>query len=227
MSTEPGQDQITCARTNDGVVRCWGLNNTGATGGGTAGDYAVPTKVAFDGPVDEISVGDWGNDDATACARRGALVECWGQDGKGRKLGRGGAVSDGDFVPVPAPVSGVVAALSLAVSSDRVCARVGGDRLSCWGKMYDSTIQPSAVNVIAPGPVTQIVGGRQHDCVLLESKEVACAGYPYSFKENWPDGGAGPGQAGFVRVGGVTGIVQIATMGNFVCALKAGGTVLC
>jgi hypothetical protein len=219
--------QSTCARTDDGAVFCWGFNRTGVVGGGTPTSFGAPTRVVFDGPVDEIAMGGWGKQDTTACARRGATVECWGEDGNNRKLGRGGDASAGTFVPVPAPVLGLSAAPGgIGVGSQLVCARVG-DGLSCWGKAYDDTLLPTPTPFASPKPVTQVAGGRVHTCVLLDSEEVACAGYPYSFKPIWNNGNKGPGQPTFQIVPGVSGVTEIAAQSTHICVLKKGGAVLC
>ena len=222
--------QNTCARIDDGSVYCWGWNKAGIVGSATMnGDFGVPQKVAFDGPVDDLTIGGWQQDDTVACARRGGIVECWGEDGNERLLGRGGATTNGPFNPVPAPVTMLSNATGgLGISSQLSCALVGTS-LTCWGQDYTQTVQTTPVAMTTPKPVTQITGGRAHTCVLLDSEEVACAGNLYWYGPLWNDAsyGRGPGTSTFELVSGVTGIAQVASGGPHVCALKKSGVVLC
>ncbi len=218
----------TCARLSDGAVRCWGRNDKGVVGASTTDDVATPSRVAFDGPVDEIAMGAWGKSDATACALRGDIVECWGQDGEHHRLGRGGATSQGEFVPVPAPVVGLSGASGVAVSANRTCARLGDGGVTCWGRNYalDASVETSPTDFPSPKPVKQLVGGRTNFCALLDTDEIACAGYPVDYREAWGDPAA-PWDETFAIVSGVTGVVEVAAKAAHICVLKKGGDIVC
>jgi alpha-tubulin suppressor-like RCC1 family protein len=222
--------QNTCARIDDGSVKCWGWNNTGVVGSATVdADFASPQPIALDGPADELALGGWPKEDPTACVRRGAVVDCWGEDGSLRMLGRNNAASGGKFYPVPAPVAGVSGATGeIGISSQRVCVRAGVS-LQCWGQDYAQDVSPLAVPFNTPKPVKQIAGGRAAHCALLDSDEVACAGHLYNYDPLWNamNYGRGPGSADLQIMGGVTGIAQLAMQATHVCALKKTGVVLC
>lgn len=218
-----------CARmSSSGEVWCWGDNATGIVGASAPGVYPTPVKVKFNGPVDEIFMGAWGRW-PFACARRGGIVECWGDDGgadpKPMKLGRGTSV--GSFVPVPAPVVGLTGADEIALGGDRSCARIG-TTMSCWGRTYERpvTVDSSPKNVPVPKPVRHVVVGREHACALLDSEEIACAGYLLAYTPVWDDASA-PGQAGMAIVPGVMGVAQMSESTAHVCVLKKDGSVLC
>lgn len=101
----------TCARLDDGAVRCWGFNSRGQLGYGVrirVGDAATPDLVT---PLDlggvravEVAAGGY-----HSCARlENATLRCWGANNFGQ-LGLGGAVDLGergnlgdDEVPVSA-----------------------------------------------------------------------------------------------------------------------------
>ncbi|MDB4937013.1 MAG: regulator of chromosome condensation [Labilithrix sp.] len=223
--------QNTCARIDDGKVKCWGWNNTGVVGSATKdADFPTPQSVALAGPADEIAIGGWPLDYATACARRGAGVDCWGADGASKMLGRSAdAAAGGDFFPDPAPVAGFTGATGeIAVGSQRVCARTGAF-LQCWGTNYAGDLNPTPVPFNTPKPVKQIAGARAFHCALLDSEEVACAGNIYWYDPLWNamNYGRGPGSVELQIVSGVSGIAQIATQGMHVCALTKTGGVLC
>lgn len=217
--------RTTCARLNDGTVKCWGFNETGTVGAAIKdAGYAVPQRVAFAGPVDEIALGGFGKW-PYGCGRRGATVECWGEDNADLVLGRGGDASAG-FAPVPAPVPGVTGTGGLGPGAQLACAVVSGGALSCWGKTYDNVLHPTAVPWAAPSAVKQVVGGRKHHCVLLDTEEVACGGSFMEFRPLWNDASR-PIELDLEKIPGLTGIVRITSIDAHVCALNKGGSVLC
>jgi alpha-tubulin suppressor-like RCC1 family protein len=225
----------TCARLDDGVVKCWGWNNTGVVGAAQRdANFPTPQAVALDGPADEVVLGGWPEEDSIACARRGTIVDCWGTD-YDSMLGRGATGTGADFNPVPAPVSGLTGATGgIAIGGIRVCARVG-DTLMCWSDDYTASksgnkvIQTTATAFASPRPVKQIVGGRSHHCALFDNDEVGCVGYQQWYGPLWNTTGyeRGPFSPTLQLVGGVTGIAQIASISNHTCALKKTGVVLC
>jgi hypothetical protein len=215
----------TCARLDTGDVRCWGSNVNGVVGAATPDDFAIPQRVAFDGPVDDIVMGAWGRDYAAGCARRGGSIECWGADGADRRLGRGGGASAGTFVPIPAPVVGVANADEVTIGAVRTCARVGG-AISCWGRELDAGVDLAPVPLTTPKPARRLAGGRRQICAVLDSDEVACAGYLLEFNPAWNDPNY-PGSQVMELVSGVSGVAQIAELSAHVCVLKKGGDVAC
>ena len=119
----------TCARLDDGTVRCWGYGPSGALGyAGTAhvGDDEAPGSV---GPVDlgagrtatEVSAGD-----SATCARLDdGAIRCWGTGSDGR-LGLGNTATIGDD-EVPGSVDPIdFSGLSVVASADET-AVVSGD----------------------------------------------------------------------------------------------------
>ncbi|MEM9073177.1 MAG: hypothetical protein AAGE52_32025 [Myxococcota bacterium] len=69
----------TCARSEDGALRCWGLNANGSLGVGDSVLRTTPTPVALPGPATDIGVGT----DAS-CAIVDGSVFCWGANFAGR-----------------------------------------------------------------------------------------------------------------------------------------------
>jgi alpha-tubulin suppressor-like RCC1 family protein len=97
-------DDFTCARINDGSIRCWGANGAGQLGQGNTealGDDELPsTGVAVDvgGPALQVSAGS-----LHACAvREDYEVICWGEGGQAQ-LGYGNTDDIGnDEFPIAA-----------------------------------------------------------------------------------------------------------------------------
>jgi Regulator of Chromosome Condensation (RCC1) repeat protein/regulator of chromosome condensation (RCC1) repeat-containing protein len=83
----------TCARLDDGSVRCWGSNIDGRLGYGNTNNLLVPGgAIDFGGAkAVQLAVGT-----AHACALlEDGAVRCWGENGNG-KLGSGGVEAIGD-----------------------------------------------------------------------------------------------------------------------------------
>jgi alpha-tubulin suppressor-like RCC1 family protein len=78
----------TCARIDDGTVRCWGRNGEGQLGVGDMEASLTALAVVGLRDVEEIAAGGAHN-----CARlRSGAVRCWGGNGDGQ-------LGDGTLVP--------------------------------------------------------------------------------------------------------------------------------
>jgi alpha-tubulin suppressor-like RCC1 family protein len=74
----------TCARTEAGIVSCWGANDSGQIGDGSKSNRFMPVLARLSGAVDELSAGV-----RHTCARRAqGPVRCWGRN-DGGQLGDG------------------------------------------------------------------------------------------------------------------------------------------
>ncbi len=144
---------FTCALRTSGRVWCWGANEFGQAGTGSAGaDVFYPTEVC---PGSGGSCGDMEDivgiaaGQHHACAVRGdGRVLCWGRNQFGQ-LGNGTAGSDPIVTPTvvmdcvqtglddatctgPAsPLSGVI---GLATGPEHTCAIIENGTAKCWGK---------------------------------------------------------------------------------------------
>jgi len=115
-----------CARLFDGSVRCWGANDSGQLGNGTASDSATPVPVPSLGTdVAEVSAGD-----LSTCARKtDGTLWCWGNNVSGQ-LGDG--TTDSAFVPVQVASLGNQVA-EVSAGDLFACARKTDGTLWCWG----------------------------------------------------------------------------------------------
>jgi alpha-tubulin suppressor-like RCC1 family protein len=121
---------FTCARLDNGEVKCWGLNRDGQLGlGDTSPRLSPATAVALgDGRTAvEIAAGF-----AFACARLDdGTVKCWGDNASGQ-LGVGdseGRVSPTDAVDLGSGLK----AVEIAAGLIHVCARLDSGIVKCWG----------------------------------------------------------------------------------------------
>jgi len=213
-----------CAATTTNV-QCWGDNSQRQLGQGgvSTTDILTPVAVMGLGAVDELEVGT-----QFACVRTGGTVQCWGDSAE---LQTGAGVTTDQSVPVT--VMNLADAIDVTTGEGHACALRATGVVSCWGddavgqlgdfdgNTVDSSI-PVDVTGLPPG-VTQIIAGRDHTCALVGG-EVYCWG-------EGQYGNLGQGSEAdsdtALAVPGPTGIVQIASGYNFVCALDGAGDMSC
>jgi alpha-tubulin suppressor-like RCC1 family protein len=170
----------TCALTQIGGIKCWGVNAHGNLGDGTNTARHTPVDV-FGMSSDVIAI-------ASGAVHTCALMEtgdvkCWGgndhsQLGDGTKTSR--------FKPV------VASKLSIQVSAitaggEHTCALTDSGGIKCWGgngwgQLGDGTnidrLKPVSVLELATG-VVEITSHFYHTCSLTDSGGVLCWGNNY------------------------------------------------
>lgn len=176
-----------CALRMDGAVLCWGSNQDGQLGDGSAPGvsarrtFAAVTMVT--GAV-EVVAGH-----RHACARRtDGAVHCWGSNSTGQ-LGDGTTTGGS----TPRAVTGLAGVAQLAAEGDgfsaTTCARMADGTARCWGanhrgQLGDGTMTDRRVPtpVLAPGGagmltgVTDLAVGGIHACAVVAGGAVACWG---------------------------------------------------
>ncbi|MFO7566921.1 MAG: hypothetical protein R6X02_30030 [Enhygromyxa sp.] len=234
----------TCARLNDGKLRCWGAAFSGQLGYGnteTIGDNEFPLS-AGDVPVGAAVVHVATGISHTCAITANGMIRCWGS-GSGGALGYGNTNNIGDDEPansagnVPAIPMGLpptTKATKLALGFMSCALYETGDVL-CWGPNYSGELGQGHTNNIgddeAPGsapPIdlggaaVAITAGDAHVCALLDTKEVVCWGanhygqLGYGHTDNIGDDET-PASAGAVQVGGP--VKQVDAGGNHTCAI--------
>jgi hypothetical protein len=250
-----GNMAYTCAILVDGAVKCWGDNDMGQLGDGTA--TSSSTAVAVSGLTGATALFEASDDQETCALVAGGAVMCWG-DAQG--LGEGttplpipglsgvtaistlkvtcALVTDGtvkcwEYTPRSSGFKVTDAGLSGATAISGNCAIVAGGAVRCWH------VSPIVVVVPASGPSpTPVPSGPE--VVPDLSGATAIAVEPGSFESDlcaivesgavkcsqWDSDRDQYSTA--VAVPGLTGTTQIiATGGGGYCALLAGGTVKC
>jgi alpha-tubulin suppressor-like RCC1 family protein len=119
---------FTCAYTKSSGITCWGSNDSGQLGNGTAGaTFSAPVKVSVIDTAISLSAGL-----AHACAiDDGGVLYCWGQNGVGQ-LGTGNTSSS----HVPLMVKGLPAgdpAVVVSAMPYSTCTLLASGKVYCWG----------------------------------------------------------------------------------------------
>jgi len=163
----------TCATKADGTARCWGANESGQLGDGTAsGPSTRPVTVRNGDTTPLAPIVQVASIGTTSCALLAdTTVRCWGANNRSQ-LGNGGTTPSPTPVTVLAtsgstPLSGV---LSLTGGTSTVCTIVVGGGARCWGSndggqlginSTTSTTRPVAAqrsNFSILSPVTGLAG---------------------------------------------------------------------
>ena len=164
----------------DGEISCWGSERLGRWPWGSAATststFSTRTTTAMSQPVIELGAGT-----DHLCARLAdGKVACWGrqQDSCLGPIEVDGVY--GDRSDEPPEDNGIAlggAAVALGVGERHACAALRPEtgatesQVACWGRGYG----PDPVSFPVPGPVKQLVGGRDGAaCALLEDGRVIC-----------------------------------------------------
>ena len=124
-SVSAGLEHV-CAVTTSGGLKCWGLNDFGQLGDGTATDRTTPVDVV--GLTSGVAAVSTGRKHSCAVTTVGGL-KCWGFGGSGQ-LGDGTFTDRTEPVNVSGLTSGVAA---VSAGGFHTCALTTAGGLKCWG----------------------------------------------------------------------------------------------
>lgn len=214
----------TCARLDNGSVKCWGAGNFGQLG---LGDIAIrgnePGEMGDALPTVNLGTGRTALDIETnsehTCARLdNNALKCWGynntgQLGLGDNNNRGDDPGEmGDALPTVALGAGRTVQ-SMALGFWHSCARLDNNSLKCWGYPFFGQLglEDNLVRGNAPGqmgdnlPVVDLGTGRtveeiaakyNDNCARLDDGSVKCWGSNYSGQSGLGDLDSRGNQAG-------------------------------
>jgi alpha-tubulin suppressor-like RCC1 family protein len=128
----------TCALTNAGGVKCWGVNDFGQLGNGSSTGSGTPVDVT--GLTSDVLAIAAGPGHACALTTAGG-VKCWGANdftgaANGSTRHGGGQLGDGSMIAsnVPVDVSGLASGvIAIAAGGVHACALTKGGGVMCWG----------------------------------------------------------------------------------------------
>lgn len=214
-----------CAKKQDGTVKCWGDDTQGQTGtGGKVADAGVIVSPASVDVTDAVDLA--AGRSHTCVARKSGKVSCWGFNLDGQ-LGNGGT----DSSPTPVDVQGIDNAFLVAAGGSFSCAVRGSGTVACWGnggrgQLGNGSNSPSLTPVVVSGlsGVVAIAAGQSHACAVKNDGKVVC----------WGDGangqlgnGSTDPQPKPVEVSSLPKSVSVAAGERSSCALTETGPVLC
>jgi alpha-tubulin suppressor-like RCC1 family protein len=177
----------TCGLTTGGWAYCWGHNEFGAVGTGSASDIVDRPLAVVSGGVPYASI-DVGTEFTCALDFQ-SRAQCWGWNATGQ-LGDGSTDSRG----TPADVTGGLELASVVAGGRHACGRTASGAAYCWGGnvrgalgdgSHDASYTP--VPVVGGVSFADVTAGREHTCGLTASGEAHCWG-----RLVHPDPSAGP-----------------------------------
>jgi len=215
-----------CALTDSGGLKCWGLNTSGQLGDGTTTQRNTPVDVS--GLTSGVSAIAAGTTHTCALTTAGGL-KCWGNNSLGQ-------LGDGTYTAkyTPVDVSGLTSGAStITAGYSHTCALTTVGGLKCWGwnvsgQLGDGTTTnrntPVDVSGLASG-VSAIAAGTYHTCALSTAGGLKCWGQNTSGQL-----GDGTNTARYtpVDVSGLASGVSAIAAGNYhTCALTTAGGLKC
>jgi alpha-tubulin suppressor-like RCC1 family protein len=239
-------DNHACALLGDGDVWCWGANDSGQLGYGSASgpDTCSANGRTLDCAKAPVAVKGLHGAVAIAagrehtCALLGdGTVSCWGDSSEGA-LGDGtcsgpDACSDTtDCATSAVKVSGLTGATAITAFNYATCALLTDKSVLCWGTSVENGASGDASTcrtdtLAAPSPIsgaTEVAAIAPY-CVLTMSAAVDCWGYN---NVGQLGNGTVADSTSPVTVSGLSGSVdEVASSGDTVCAILSTGAVSC
>ena len=164
-----------CATLAHGTVWCWGANNAGQLGNGSAAPSSfAPVQVSGITSAARVVA----NEDHTCALLTSGAIRCWGDNSRG---GLGDGMTSNATTPVA--VVGIDHAVQADLGSTYGCALLADGHVQCWGN-NDSGELGDGTNITSLVPVTvheiadarAISTGSTTTCVIEGTGQVWCWG---------------------------------------------------
>ncbi|MBI4083652.1 MAG: Ig-like domain-containing protein, partial [Candidatus Lambdaproteobacteria bacterium] len=192
----------TCARLDNGTLKCWGLNAAGSLGlGDTTRRGDEPNEMGDNLPAVDLVFGNRiaAGLDHTCALRDDGMVKCWGSNYAGL-LGQGDTANRGDG---PGEMGNSLLAVDLgtgrtttdiAAGGFNNCALLDTGQVKCWGDNYAGALGLGGIADRGDDPgemgdnlptvslgtgrtAIALVAGNYYTCALLDTGQVKCWGY--------------------------------------------------
>jgi alpha-tubulin suppressor-like RCC1 family protein len=168
--------EISCGIMTDGKAYCWGRNNLGQLGDGSAQRRLAPSPVAGNLRFSMVAV--LSSSGFHTCGISQNLAYCWGVNDRGQ-LGDGSTTNRA----VPTPVAGGVPFVGIAAGWHHTCAWTGTNEGYCWGSADSGQLGNGTLTERRqPTPVTTTLrlrsmdAGAFHTCADSLGGQLHCWG---------------------------------------------------
>lgn len=181
----------TCGIKSNGVLKCWGLNNSGAVGNGTVLNQLSPVEIDQGVNYKAVDVGNNGGP-AHACAITvDGILKCWGSNLYGQL---GDETTTDRYLPVVIDAGTQYQSVSVGGngSSAHSCAITISGLVKCWGsntygELGDSGVGTSyqSLPVVADTAVFyKVVSvGNEHTCGVTTLDTLKCWGRNSNYRQ--------------------------------------------
>ncbi|MCA9691908.1 MAG: hypothetical protein KC636_20065 [Myxococcales bacterium] len=177
----------TCAIRQPGTLWCWGANDRGQLGVGTAGSEYLDPSADEHSPTQVGVASDWvdvcGGRYHSCGVRQGGELLCWGDNANGL-LGNGAI--DASIADAPQQVGAETDWQEVACGETIACARKADGSVRCWGSNYNGGVGAGELMTETFGAPTLVVdlegavalssGRANRTCALLADDSVWCWG---------------------------------------------------
>ncbi|MEC7391029.1 MAG: putative Ig domain-containing protein, partial [Candidatus Thermoplasmatota archaeon] len=252
-----GGNAFYCARSYQGLVKCWGSNSQGRLGIGNQyfvgdnpnemGDYQAFTDLGTELYATDITTGD-----NFACAvLNNTRVKCWGYGANGQ-LGSSSSNTYGDsanemgdnlpYVRLPSSSSHLLSGIVKVDAGYRAtCALSSDGQVYCWGyndnylvkssgSLYSSYYAEHQTQLSRPA--IDIAVGYYHACAILDNHQVQCwgrnsEGQLGTGNTTTPNQNVAQKERPYVDLGSDVGASDIMAGGHYTCAILTTEGTVC
>jgi alpha-tubulin suppressor-like RCC1 family protein len=159
-----------CARTEDGLVYCWGSNGFGQCANRAISKQVTPRQVQGLGRARQIAAGGR----HTCAVLDDDSIKCWGGNQHGQL---GDDTTENKYEPTT--VRDGSTWVSVAAGGDQTCARKRDGTVHCWGESQPGASVKTPMPVMGLAPMKQVSVGLAHACARDEEGTVRCWGENY------------------------------------------------
>jgi starch-binding outer membrane protein, SusD/RagB family len=216
-----------CALRNDGLVFCWGSNQSGMFGNGSLAGSATAVETSGPQRFTALAVGD-----ANACGLTAAgEAFCWGDNANGQ-IGVG---TTGVPVLVPTAVGGGHTWRSLSIGLRTICGIATTGVTYCWGNNQFGQAGIGGVSASVPTPTAVVNSGtlgfgNVQAGFFASCATTAASGAVYCWGASGPYFGNGvidPASSVPVPAASNRSLVQLDGGTLYSCGLNGGGRAVC